>query len=334
MRQIGSTLVPDGTAGCVATAARPRVERYDRVRGRLADAVLAYLPLAVGVFDRDLRLLYWNAQAAVLWGMPPLMAAERPNLAQAAEGITALSPGQRAQLISFCADHVALGDRVEPDSRLRMSPGRNRRLTVQIRGMGRGGWMMTIHDSQADGMAEPPRDVSGSNAWLDALTGLANRRQFNQALQTLPPDAAHAVLLIDINGLQAINGGLGRAAGDALLCVVARRLAHEVREGDLPARLGGDAFAILVPHRDAAPALASRLGHSLCQPFLIEGQAVEVGFAAGLAAWRESADQLMEDAMRALQAAQGGTDQRWSLCDASQDGYVDGSMPSERQPAV
>ncbi|HEX2942110.1 MAG TPA: sensor domain-containing diguanylate cyclase [Rhodopila sp.] len=305
MRQSGQTLAPEPDSGQDAgVSVRPRIERYDRVRGRLADAVLAYLPLAIAVIDHKLRLLYWNAQAAALWGLPPLMAAERPGLAEAVAGLTMLTAGQRSRLIDFCADHIPLGDRIEPDSRLRIAVSRDRRLVVQVRGMGRGAWMVTINDSQTEGVAEPRSlEHGGTETWLDALTGLANRRHLLQALQAQPGDAGSALLLIDMDGLQGINDLYGRATGDALLCLIARRLAREVRDGDLLARPGSDAFVVLTAQADAAPGLADRLLHVLSQPFLVEGQLIEAHFAIGIAPWRGSADLAMDEAVEALRSA-------------------------------
>src|SRR3569623_993442 len=90
-------------------------------------------------------------------------------------------------------------------------------------------------------------------AYQDPLTGLANRRQFNEALQVAlksPPasDAVHALLLCDLIGFKQSNDVYGHGVGDELLVVVAQRLLKAVRESDLVARVGGDEFAILAQH--------------------------------------------------------------------------------------
>jgi PAS domain S-box-containing protein len=86
----------------------------------------------------------------------------------------------------------------------------------------------------------------------DALTGLPNRTVFNEQLAaavTLNQRTQDgvAVLLIDLDGFKAVNDAFGHAAGDALLRVIAGRLAAAVRGTDLVARIGGDEFGILVP---------------------------------------------------------------------------------------
>ena len=86
-------------------------------------------------------------------------------------------------------------------------------------------------------------------AFHDALTGLPNRRQFNDALKAAaaaPPraGASHGVLMLDLNGFKRINDVFGHAAGDELLIHVGGRISKAVREGDMVARLGGDEFAV------------------------------------------------------------------------------------------
>jgi diguanylate cyclase (GGDEF)-like protein len=111
-------------------------------------------------------------------------------------------------------------------------------------------------------------------AFQDPLTGLANRRQFDDALNAAiaaPPGAgaSHAVFLLDLNGFKQVNDVYGHGIGDELLNIVARRLVSAVREGDLVARLGGDEFAILSLHlmgAEAATSIAMRVLHALAAP--------------------------------------------------------------------
>ncbi len=79
----------------------------------------------------------------------------------------------------------------------------------------------------------------------DSLTGLPNRRAFLDAMEA-ERGGLHAVAMIDLDNFKTINDSLGHAAGDQVLCVVARRLQGACREGDLLARLGGDEFAMLL----------------------------------------------------------------------------------------
>jgi hypothetical protein len=232
VRRALAKLIPDARAEAVLKS--NRTAGAGRAGGQLANVVLGHLPLGVAVIDADTRLLFWNEQAAGLFGMPPLMAAQMPFLKEVLAGIANLTPRQRDAIVAFCATHVAAGDRVEPENYLRISPGRRLRLVIQVRGIGSGRWMVVVDDGKlavASARSGPAQD--GGVAWIDALTGLSNRRHFNEVLRSLVEDASpeprHSVLLIDLDWFTAINETFGHPVGDALLCLVARRLRREAR---------------------------------------------------------------------------------------------------------
>jgi diguanylate cyclase (GGDEF)-like protein len=127
-------------------------------------------------------------------------------------------------------------------------------------------------------------------AFTDALTGLANRRQFDGALTastlTLPrAGASHAVISLDLNGFKRINDLHGHAVGDEVLMRVSTRLRDCVREGDMVARLGGDEFAVLATHigSEAATGLALRIMEAMSVPVPTGTTEHVVGVAIGLA---------------------------------------------------
>jgi diguanylate cyclase (GGDEF)-like protein/PAS domain S-box-containing protein len=85
----------------------------------------------------------------------------------------------------------------------------------------------------------------------DALTGLANRREFELRLQralemTQATGAAHAVLFMDLDRFKTVNDTCGHVAGDELLRQLGEVLQHRVRAADVVSRLGGDEFAVLL----------------------------------------------------------------------------------------
>ncbi len=95
----------------------------------------------------------------------------------------------------------------------------------------------------------------------DSLTGLANRRSWDETLarefeRARRHDTALAVLVCDVDRLKEINDGFGHATGDRVLEATANVLSTRVRAADHVARLGGDEFAVLCPATDLAAASA------------------------------------------------------------------------------
>ena len=95
-----------------------------------------------------------------------------------------------------------------------------------------------------------------AEATTDALTGLANRREFNNRLATIPRGETYVLLSMDVDGLKHLNDRAGHAAGDELLRGVAEALRRSVRDSDVAARTGGDEFCAILHHPTAAQARA------------------------------------------------------------------------------
>jgi diguanylate cyclase (GGDEF)-like protein len=144
-------------------------------------------------------------------------------------------------------------------------------------------------------------------AFQDPLTGLANRRQFEEALNAAiaaPPGAgaSHAVFLLDLNGFKQVNDVHGHGVGDELLIIVAQRLLTAVRQDDLVARLGGDEFAILSRHlmgAEAATSVALRVLQALDEPILAGKISHQVGSGIGIALIPSDAITLKESLRKA-----------------------------------
>jgi len=98
-------------------------------------------------------------------------------------------------------------------------------------------------------------------AETDPLTSLANRRSFFTALlhageRIVRHGDRCAILMLDLDHFKAVNDRYGHAVGDAVLSTFAAILRNTLRSHDLPARIGGEEFAVLLPHTDLAGALA------------------------------------------------------------------------------
>jgi len=131
-------------------------------------------------------------------------------------------------------------------------------------------------------------------AVTDALTGLANRRQFYEVLgreyeRSQRFGTPLSLILLDIDDFKNINDTRGHLAGDAVLHGVAATLAELIREIDMAARYGGEEFAILLPQtaQEGAAQLAERLRREIATrpirfgPDEIDGITASFGVAAG-----------------------------------------------------
>jgi diguanylate cyclase (GGDEF)-like protein len=151
-----------------------------------------------------------------------------------------------------------------------------------------------------------------ARASTDALTGLPNRRYFDEFCGLLArrrrADDALGVLMIDIDRFKRINDTYGHATGDQVLRAVAGAVAGAVRDEDVPARFGGEEFAVLL--RDPTPRGAleiaervrSAVGALDLRPIGVPGVSVSVGVAVSHMP-DEPIGSIIDDADRALYSA-------------------------------
>ncbi len=142
-------------------------------------------------------------------------------------------------------------------------------------------------DMHADLAAQDARIEALSRiASEDGLTGLKNRRAFEDALrEACAGDAPFGLLLCDLDGFKPVNDRFGHAAGDELLREIAARLVRAAEPHGLAARLGGDEFGVLLSGTTEALAAASarRLVDVISQPIRIGAKKVTVGVSIGIA---------------------------------------------------
>ena len=151
-------------------------------------------------------------------------------------------------------------------------------------------------------------------AAVDALTGIANRREFNRRLAQAWHEHARraaplAVLIGDVDSFKAYNDTYGHLEGDTALTAVAGAIARALRGGaDLAARYGGEEFAVLLPDCGAedATAVAQRIlatVRSLCIPHRASETADRVTLSLGVASLVPGPDDAPETVLRAADAA-------------------------------
>lgn len=180
-------------------------------------------------------------------------------------------------------------------------------------------------------LARQRLDALAREATHDALTGLASRKPFEQALQvelhhSMRTGEPFTLLRLSIDGICDIRNGFGNADADGALREVAARVAKRVRLGDVFARLGGNEFAIVMRHgaASAAEVLATRIVGAVREPLtLAGGDAVGVRACIGIAAYTddvESASALQAQAEQALDAARREHERRWNFFGRKFDG--------------
>jgi len=151
-----------------------------------------------------------------------------------------------------------------------------------------------------------------ARASTDALTGLPNRRYFDEFCALLArrrrADDAVGILMVDIDHFKKVNDRYGHDVGDEVLRAVAGAIGGAVREGDVPARFGGEEFAIILrnPSERVAVEVGERVRAAVAGIDLagtgVPGVSVSVGVAVQ-ASPDESITDLLAEADRALYRA-------------------------------
>ena len=235
------------------------------------DPVVAAMTAAVAepflILDRRRRVRGWNPAATGLLGLE----ATQPDtgLARLLAGATRMDAATR-EAVAATASAAIEGGALSP----------SRPLGLRVHQIGPHRWMLVFPAEQDAKMADL--------VLTDPLTGLANRRAFQQALAGLMPATATrpggpSVLLIDLDQFKQVNDRLGHPIGDALLMAVGRRLRSALRDTDRVFRLGGDEFAVIVDTPDRAEAVATRLVDLLSRTYLVQGHVCTIGASIGIA---------------------------------------------------
>jgi len=273
-------------------AERRRAEEALYEAKERAEVTLHSIGDAVITTDQHGILDYMNPIAMDLTGWPLGEAAGQPlaavfNIVNEKTALPVENPVERCLregAIVGLANHTVLISRSGNQVAIEDSaaPIRNRDGAIT-------GVVMVFHDvTQSRAMAH---EISWQ-ASHDALTGLINRREFEnnlmQALASSQEDEhQHALLYLDLDQFKVVNDTCGHVAGDELLRQLSALLQRHMRASDTLARLGGDEFGILLAHcpLDKATAIAEGLRRATRElRFMWDHKAFEVSASIGVVA--------------------------------------------------
>jgi diguanylate cyclase (GGDEF)-like protein len=137
------------------------------------------------------------------------------------------------------------------------------------------------------------------SALRDPLTGLLNRRFFDEAVETAYANARRAgtelsLIVLDLDRFSAVNNEHGHAVGDAVLRRIARAIKRAIRDGDVVVRYGGEEFVVIAPATDGDGAVraAERIRESVAASAseLVDGRLVPLTISAGVASLVDESD--------------------------------------------
>ncbi|HEX9984870.1 MAG TPA: EAL domain-containing protein [Thermoanaerobaculia bacterium] len=287
-----------------------RAERALRESNQFAAEIIDNAGEGIIVYDLELRYVVWNRFMEELTDM----ASEEVVGHRALE----LFPHLREQRVDELLQRAIAGETVQsPD------------IHYYVPKSDRQGWISAVYRPHYDingsiaGVIAMVRDITERKiteqqieyqAYHDSLTGLANRRLFQEHLTLALALAARrdrlvAVLFLDLDHFKLVNDSLGHSVGDALLQEVARRLKAAVREGDTVARVGGDEFTIVLQelhHREDAALVAQKVLHAIAEPVDASGHRLYVTTSIGITLFPEDgedAESLLKNADNAMYRA-------------------------------
>ena len=146
----------------------------------------------------------------------------------------------------------------------------------------------------------------------DALSGLFNRRRFEQELElelshTVGRESSSALLVLDLDNFKSINDELGHAAGDRVISEVGVALRGRLRSGDVIGRLGGDEFGVLLRRvtEEEAASVAAGVIEAISErlDMLSAGRLPGVGTSVGIASLERERPETIDDWLNAADAA-------------------------------
>jgi diguanylate cyclase (GGDEF)-like protein/PAS domain S-box-containing protein len=265
-------------------------------------ALTDHLPASIAEIDADERYVEVNAHLAQMVGKPPSEIIGRTVLEVRGDTIhqhvkPAMDAALDGELVHFRSSGDVFGKLRHYDTIF--VPGRANDGTVR-------GFYSIAFDVTELTEAQTALEQL---ARIDPLTGVANRRHFEERLEATLAHARRTgrgivVLAMDLDKFKGINDTYGHPVGDEVLREFVRRVRAHVRQDDFFARLGGDEFVLLVeePPAIAGEVIAKKLLRAMEAPFVVDhltlGVSSSIGAAYGTGA--DSAADLMSLADQAL----------------------------------
>lgn len=304
------------------------LEEVHAERARMA-ALIEAMGTGVLLVDRHDRVLYANGALRRMWLIDP----ETVVIGRSAIDLLAQAGGRLAQPDHFSrlVLQVPGTQEISDSTELVMNDGR---IIVQA--------CRPVRDTDARliGRLWLYEDVTQERrnaeqliylAERDGLTGLYNRRRFEEMLERALLDANRrqsrcALMLFDLDEFKHLNDHFGHRAGDALLVRVANELSTVVRRNEVLARLGGDEFALLVPDLERiedVENLAERVVRAVARlPFAFDGRSLRITASLGIAVFPDhgtSLAELVAAADLAMYHAKNAGKNGWRLYDGQID---------------
>jgi diguanylate cyclase (GGDEF)-like protein len=240
----------------------PRVEHEHAFANQLMDMLV----IPAFVLGTDCRVMIWNRACERLTGVPAyemlgttdhwrsFYEEQRPTLADlVVQGRT----GELHALYEHQAHRSASGDNLCAENWCQMPRvGRRRYLAADASPIyDGGGKIVAVVETLRDMTDEKLAQVALQQlATRDGLTGLANRRCFDDTLQAewqraLRQQQPLSLLMVDVDNFKQYNDAYGHLGGDECLQRIANAVASEMRANDLVARYGGEEFGVILPNQ-------------------------------------------------------------------------------------
>ena len=280
------------------TARKMLEQELDRARAQLEGA-MSGMADALIAFDKDANIIFCNDQYRRLFPLTADVRQPGRNLREVLR--VAHERGEQAQMepdeVEAWIDDAVAGLHEQRDREIHLADGRW--LHSRARALSDGTALTVISDVSSIKRAEEALTEVNKHlkqlAATDALTGLMNRRTFDEMLaKEFSRSARHhhplSVLMVDVDYFKSFNDTYGHQAGDGALRAVAKALKEVARRpADIVARYGGEEFAIVLPDTDTegATAVAELLCEAVRQLRIPNGRSsrgvvtVSVGISTG-----------------------------------------------------